>query len=99
MIKVIDGKLNPELGLWVEGSLYLRNTNITRLPEGLKVEGDLDLRNTHISELPKNLQVGEDLYLGNTNITNYPVVYNCGDSDRAIYLDLEDKDLIRIGCF
>jgi hypothetical protein len=39
------------------------------------------------------------LDLRGTNITNYPVVYNCGDSDRAIYLDLEDQSLIRIGCF
>ena len=39
------------------------------------------------------------LDLRGTGIINYPVVYNCGDGDRAIYLDLVDKRLIRIGCF
>ena len=42
---------------------------------------------------------GGSLDLSGTAIINYPVVYNCGDEDRAIYLDLEDKRLIRIGCF
>ena len=47
----------------------------------------------------ENLQIGGNLDLSNTAITNYPVVYNCGNEDRAIYLDLKDKSLIRIGCF
>jgi len=139
MEKVINGKLNPELGLKIRCSLDLRGTAITELPEGLKVGGDLDLegtaitelpeglkiggyldlegaaitalpedlevgryldlKDTAITELPEDLEVGRYLYLGGTDITNYPVVYNCGDDSRAIYLDLKDKELIRIGCF
>ena len=79
MKKLIDGKLNPELGLNIGGSL--------------------DLRGTVISTLPGNLYVGRSLYLEGTAIENYPVVYNCGNQKRAIYIDLEDKSLIRIGCF
>jgi hypothetical protein len=33
MIKVINGKLNPELGLVIEGDLDLRDTKIVELPE------------------------------------------------------------------
>jgi hypothetical protein len=158
--RVINGKLNPELGLVIEGDLDLRGTDITELPENLTVSGFLDLegatcitklpenltvggyidlkntnitelpenftvggylnlentkitklpenltvgdylnlRDTDITELPENLTVGGDLILEDTNITNYPVVYNCGSEDLAIYLDLEDKDLIVMGCF
>ena len=37
--------------------------------------------------------------LRNTSITSYPVVYDCGVEKRYIYIDLEDKTIIRIGCF
>jgi len=96
---VIDGKLNPELGLNVGGSLYLRGTNIKILPDNLNVGGSLYLGETNIKILPDNLNVGGSLYLRDTNITNYPVIYNCGDENRAIYLDLKDKNIIHIGCF
>jgi hypothetical protein len=119
MIKVVNGKLNPELGLVIEGNLDLRGTDIVELPENLSIIGFLDLektnisklsenltvggfldvRNTSITELPKNLTVSGLLELRGTNITNHPVVYNCGYNNRAIYIDLEDKSLIRIGCF
>ena len=74
----------------------MRGTNISELPDNLSV-GD-SLEGTNISELD-NLSVGGFLYLRGTNISDYPVVYNCGDEDRAIYLDLKDKSIIRIGCF
>jgi len=44
------------------GSLYLRNTNITSLPENLSVGGDLYLSNTNITSLPENLSVGGEIY-------------------------------------
>ena len=86
-------------GLCVGGSLYLRNTAITSLPEDLQVGGSLYLSGTAITSLPKGLCVGDYLDLRNTAITSYPVVYNCGNENRAIYLDLVDKNLICIGCF
>ena len=42
----------------VGGSLYLRGTNISSLPDNLTVGGSLDLRGTNISSLPDNLTVG-----------------------------------------
>ena len=48
------------------GSLYLRNTQITALPDNLTVGGYLDLENTQITALPDNLTVGGSLYLQNT---------------------------------
>lgn len=37
----------------VGGSLYLRNTGITSLPDNLTVGGGLDLSNTGITSLPE----------------------------------------------
>ena len=85
--------------LSVGGYLDLEGTQITKLPEGLSVGGSLDLRGTQITKLPEGLSVGGTLYLDGTQITNYPVVYDCGDDNRAIYLDLKNKTLIHIGCF
>ena len=49
---VKDGK--PFYG----GSLDLRGTGITALPDNLTVGGSLDLRGTGITALPNNLTVG-----------------------------------------
>ena len=64
------------------GDLYLRNTQITSLPEGLKVGGSLYLRNTPITSLPKGLTVGGDLDLYNTPITSLPegILFECLES-------------------
>ena len=97
MKQVINGKLNPKLGLNIEGDLDLEGTNITELPDNLTVGGYLYLEGTKITELPDNLIVGGGLHLEWTNIKG--VVYDCGKYNRAIYLDLVDKSLIRIGCF
>ena len=56
----------------VGGSLDLRNTNITELPDNLTVGGYLDLSDTNITELPDNLTVGGSLDLSDTNITELP---------------------------
>ena len=50
------------------GSLYLRETQITSLPDNLTVGGWLDLRGTQITSLPDNLTVGGSLYLSGTQI-------------------------------
>ena len=51
------------------GSLYLRGTGITSLPEGLTVGGSLYLRGTGITSLPEGLTVGGSLDLSGTGIT------------------------------
>jgi len=64
---------------WIEegqtdyiGSLTLRNTNITHLPNNMTVDGWLDLRGTNMVQLPDYLYVGGGLFLGGTNIINIP---------------------------
>ena len=52
------------------GSLDLRWTKITALPDNLTVGGWLDLSGTGITELPDNLTVGGSLDLRWTKITN-----------------------------
>ena len=57
------------------GSLYLRGTGITSLPEGLTVGDYLDLEGcTGITSLPEGLTVGGSLYLRGTGITNTSMV-------------------------
>ena len=64
-LNVIEGKIN------YKGSLDLRGTGITSLPDNLVVGGSLDLRGTGITSLPDNLVVGGSLDLeGCTGITN-----------------------------
>ena len=55
-----------------KGSLDLRNTPITSLPDNLEVEGNLYLNNTLITSLPDNLKVGRYLNLYNTPIISLP---------------------------
>jgi hypothetical protein len=67
-------------GLSVGGSLYLRGTGITSLPEDLSVGGILDLRGTGITSLPEGLSVGGSLYLRGTGITSLPEDLSVGGS-------------------
>ena len=67
------------------GSLDLRHTGITELPDNLTVGGDLDLRHTGITELPDNLTVGGGLDLRGTGITALPDNLTVGG-----WLDLRD---------
>ena len=55
-----------------KGSLDLRNTPITSLPDGLTVGGYLYLEGTPITSLPDGLTVGGSLYLEGTPITSLP---------------------------
>ena len=67
------------------GSLDLRGTGITALPDNLTVGGSLDLEGcTGITALPDNLTVGGSLYLRGTGITALPDNLTVGG-----YLDLE----------
>ena len=79
---VKDGK--PFYG----GSLYLRGTDITALPDNLTVGGSLDLRGTGITALPDNLTVGGSLDLRGTGITALPDNLTVGGS-----LDLSDTGI------
>jgi len=63
-----------------KGSLYLRGTQITALPENLNVGGSLYLRGTQITALPENLNVGGYLDLEGTQITALPENLNVGGS-------------------
>ena len=45
------------------GSLDLRGTNITALPEGLSVGCSIYLSRTNITALPEGLSVGGSIYL------------------------------------
>ena len=62
------------------GSLDLRETQITSLPENLTVSGWIDLRGTQITSLPDNLTVGGWLYLRGTQITSLPDNLTVGGS-------------------
>ena len=63
------------------GSLDLRGTGITALPDNLTVGGYLDLRGTGITALPDNLTVGGSLDLENcTGITALPDNLTVGGS-------------------
>ena len=56
-----------------DGSLDLRGTGITVLPDGLTVGGSLDLEGcTGVTVLPDGLTVGGNLYLSGTGITVLP---------------------------
>ena len=64
-----------------DGSLDLRGTGITSLPEGLTVGGSLYLRGTGITSLPEGLTVGGYLDLeGCTGITSLPEGLTVGGS-------------------
>ena len=63
-IEIKEGKF------YYGGSLDLRGTGITSLPENLTVGGSLDLRGTGITSLPENLTVGGSLDLEGTGITD-----------------------------
>lgn len=64
------------------GSLFLRGTGITELPEGLTVGGSLDLMWTGITALPRGLTVAYTLNMRGTGITSLP-------EDLLVGLDLD----------
>ena len=89
-------------GYMYSGSLDLCGcTGLTSLPENLSVGGFLDLRGcTGLTSLPENLSVGGFLYLeGCTGLIDCPVVHNCGNENRTIYIKKQNPKLIHIGCF
>ena len=62
------------------GSLDLRGTQITSLPDNLTVGGSLYLSDTQITSLPDNLTVGGWLDLRGTQITSLPDNLTVGGS-------------------
>ena len=81
-LQIKDGK--PHFG----GSLYLRGTSITALPDNLTVGGDLYLEGTAVTALPDNLTVGGDLDLEGTAVTALPDNLTVGG-----YLDLRGTSI------
>ena len=67
---ILSGKATSPME--VTGSLYLRGTQITTLPDNLTVGGWLDLSGTQITTLPDNLTVTGSLDLRGTQITTLP---------------------------
>ncbi|WP_447874773.1 hypothetical protein [Serratia fonticola] len=82
--KSIEHTVNDNGSITVGGSLDLRGTGITSLPDNLTVGGYLDLEGTGITSLPDNLTVGGYLDLRGTGITSLPDNLTVGGS-----LDLE----------
>jgi hypothetical protein len=87
--------------LSVGGSLDLRNTQITELPDSLSVGSSLYLGGTQITELTDSLSVGDCLDLDprkQTSISAYRE--NCGNSGRTIYSVFFGGEFkIRADCF
>lgn len=61
------------------------------------VGGSLYLGGTSITSLPDNLKA-ESLDLEGCTSLIYPIVHNCGHDKRSIWLRLDDKRRIQIGC-
>ncbi|MFP9521275.1 hypothetical protein AB6D43_14030, partial [Pectobacterium brasiliense] len=82
------------------GSLDLRGTGITSLPDNLSVGGSLDLRGTGITSLPDNLSVGGSLYLDPQCFDNVTYRENCGNYSRTIFAAwVQGNFRIAAGCF
>ncbi|MFP1868637.1 hypothetical protein [Lonsdalea quercina] len=85
LIKVIESEkidytVNNDGSISVGGSLDLRGSGITSLPDNLSVGGSLDLEGSGITILPDNLSVGGNLYLYGTGITILPDNLSVGGS-------------------
>ncbi|PWD59562.1 hypothetical protein DF209_10110, partial [Pectobacterium polaris] len=81
------------------GSLDLRGTGITSLPENLSVGGSLDLQGTGITSLPENLTC-DSLYLDPQRFDNVTYRDNCGNSSRTIFAAwVQGNFRIAAGCF
>lgn len=81
----------------IYGSLDLRKTNITRLPNNLKVYGSASLSQTKLEALPENLIIGGSLYLSSTNIRTIPsslVIGRSLDLHNTQIADLPDNLII-----
>jgi len=85
--------------LSVGGSLNLRDTSITALPDNLSVGGSLNLSDTRITALPDNVCC-RSLYLDPERISNIAYRKECGRSDRTIFAAWTGKEIcIAAGCF
>jgi len=98
-LEIVKNPLLTELpaGLKVVGDLDLRDTKITKLPDGLEVGGYLMLNRTKtIKELPKGLKVGDILSIPDTGITSLPPDLKVG---RRIHISTDMKPTFDAGEF
>lgn len=87
---------NVPKGLICEG-LYLDDSPVRTISDNVTCE-ELYLNRSIVKIVPDNLKC-EDIYLTDSIVENYPVVHNCGNNNRSIYLDYNDRSVIHIGCF
>ena len=83
--------IDKNLNITVKGTLDLRGTEITKLPDNLSVKGHLDLYRSSITKLPDNLSVGGDLDLEGTKITKLPDNLSVGG-----YLDIRGTKITKL---
>ena len=76
------------------------------IDKGKLILGNLNVRSgldlgwcTSLTSLPANLSVGTLLDLDWCTSLNYPIVHECGETKRSIWLDYKNKKKIHIGCF
>ena len=84
-----------------EKKMKIMNYELKKTKNGYRYSGSLDLEGcTGLTSLPENLSVGGSLNLeGCTGLIDYPVIHNCGNEKRIIYIKKKNPKLIHIGCF
>ncbi len=83
--------IDKDLNITVKKSLYLRDTQITKLPDNLTIGGWLHLQGTLLTKLPENLTVGGSLDLMGTSISELPDNLTIGG-----WLDLRDTSITKL---
>jgi hypothetical protein len=68
----VEYEIRDDLSVYVEGSIDLKGSQVTRLPENMSVEGTLDLRYSDVTQLPEGLSVGGTLDLGYSQVARFP---------------------------
>ena len=81
--------------------MKIMNYELKKTKNGYMYSGSIYLCGcTGLTSLPENLSVGGSLDLrGCTGLIDYPVVHNCGNEKRTIYIKKKNPKLIHIGCF
>jgi hypothetical protein len=89
MKNVINGKINPELTIEIDGTVVIsKSIDLSQeeivLPYTLFIWGNLDLRDAKIMTLPIELRVKGDLHLEGTGLTKLNLPENL-EVDGNIY--------------
>ena len=85
--------IDKDFNINIKGSLDLRNTDITSLPDNLSIGGSLHLSETKITSLPNDLSVGSSLWLREIKITSLPNNLSVGE---YIWLDKDKKGKVYV---